>query len=294
MKIEWKHLKCIVCLKQSPLTKEHVIPDSLGGILTSNFLCKSCNSHFGTGFEAKARLAPELRKAAAGLDESLFELKEKLERGALYESEFGEYTLEGAVRKDGNIGTRKLEDGSLIVPDLDASKIIKSIMQKRGVSISNINEAIAEWEHSPAATTVDLGAGLSVRDWRNHPATPIYTEPALSSLVPLKVAYEFFALLVGSMIYSPEFQHIRDVLITQNNNLADEMVTYNWAGKPDAFHGIAFEGNQDTAQFQVRFFGLLAYTVWFPKIALQHPRIVYTHRLDTGKDGAHLTDDDGP
>ena len=37
------------------------------------------------------------------------------------------------------------------------------------------------------------------------------------------------------------------------------MVTYNWASMPDAFHGIAFEGNHEVAQFQVRFFGLLAY-----------------------------------
>lgn len=293
MKIEWKHLQCIVCLEQGPLTKEHVIPDSLGGILTSKFLCKGCNSHFGTGFEAKARLAPELRKAASGLDESLFDLKEKLERGALYGSKFGEYMLEGAVRKDGNIGTKKLEDGSLIVPDSDASKIIKSKMQKRGVPISNINEALAKLEHSPAETIVDLSADLSVQKWRNHPATPTYTEAPLSPLVPLKVAYEFSALLGGSLIYRPEFQHIRDVLVNQDSNLADGMVTYNWAGKPDAFHGIAFEGNEDIAQFQVRFFGLLAYTVRFPKIAIEHPRYVYTHRLDTGEDGAHLANDDG-
>ena len=63
------------------------------------------------------------------------------------------------------------------------------------------------------------------------------------------------------------------------------MVTYNWASMPDAFHGIAFEGNHEVAQFQVRFFGLLAYTVRFPKIAIKLPPVVYTHRLDTGKHG---------
>ena len=288
MKIEWKHQQCIVCLGQSPLTKEHLIPDCLGGILTSNILCSRCNSSFGSGFEAKARLAPELRRAASGLDKSMFKLKEKLEGGALYKSKFGEHTLEQVVRKDGHLRTKELEDGSLIAPDSDAPKIIKSIMQKSGVPISNINEALANWEHSPAGTIVDLSADLSVRKWQNHPATPTYTEPRLSPLVPLKVAYEFSALLVGSMIYRSEFQHIRDVLINQDCILADELVTYNWAGKPDAFHGIAFEGNKGIAQFQVRLFGLLAYTVRFSKIAIEHPRILYTHRLDTGEDGAHL------
>jgi hypothetical protein len=293
MEIEWKHPKCIICLKLKPLTEEHVILDSLGGILTSRFLCMTCNSCFGAGFEAKARLAPELRKAAVGLDESLFELKEKLERGALYKSEFGGYTSERVVRKDGCIGTTQLEDGSLIVPELDAPKIIKSIMQKSGVPVTDINKALANWERAPAATVVNLGAGVSVRKWTDHPATPLYTEAPLSPLVPLKVAYEFAALLVGSMIYRSEFQHIRDVLIAQDNNLTDGMVTYNWASRPDAFHGIAFEGNQDVAQFQVRFFGLLAYTVRFPKIAIKHPRLVYTHRLDTGEDWVHSANDSG-
>jgi hypothetical protein len=104
--------------------------------------------------------------------------------------------------------------------------------------------------------------------------------------VPLKVAYEFAALLIGASIYDEAFSSLRDVLVSQNQDLANEMVTYNCSSKADAFHGIAFEGNRDTAQFQVRLFGLLAYTVRFPRIAINHPKAIYTHRLDIGEDQA--------
>lgn len=293
MKIEWNHSRCIVCLGSDGLTVEHVIPESLGGILTGSFLCRRCNSRFGLGFEAGARLAPELRKAASGLGDDLSELKEKLERGAQYQSQFEEQTHKSKLRKDGHIGTSKLEDGSLIVPEPDAPMKIKSIMLKCGASDSGIKDAIARWARAPAGRNVYLGAGVSIKKWQEHPASPIYTEPPLSPLVPLKIAYEFAALLAGDAIYVPEFQPLRDVLLKQDEDLADRMVTYSWASKPDAFHGIAFEGNHEVAQFQVRFFGLLAYTVRFPKIAIEHPPAVYTHRLDTGKDWAHLPDEVG-
>jgi len=272
--------------------RDHFIPRSLGGILECRFLCADCNSKFGTGFEATARLAPELRKAASQLEE-IPELKEELERGAAYVSQFGKEAFKQKLRKDGHVGAGRLNDGSLIVPERDAAGHIANIMRRRGVAGPQIENALTRWEVAPAASEVDLGSGLSIRKWQQHPATPTYTEPPLSALLPLKIAYEFAALLLGDAIYHSGLQHIRKVLLGQDEDLAGKLVAYNWASKPDAFHGVAFEGNHNVAQFQVRFFGLLAYTVRFPKVAIEHPPAVYTHRLDTGKDWAHLPHSNG-
>lgn len=293
MEIEWKHLRCIACLKADGLSLEHVIPESLGGILTSRFLCRLCNSKFGSGFEAKARLAPELRKAASGLGEDLSELKDKLERGAEYQSRFEDITSKSRLRGNGQMGPSQLEDGSLIFPELDAPRALRSIMQKCGVLDPEINSAIARWKDAPVGLHVDLGAGITIKKWQEHPKTPSYTEPPLSPLVALKAAYEFAALLVGGSIYGHAFDPLRSVLYTHDRDMADNMVTFNWASAPDAFHGISFEGNHEVAQFQVRFFGLLAYTVRFPKVAIKYPPTVYTHRLDTGDDWAHQPDEAG-
>lgn len=110
MRLEWKHPRCVACLGSEELSLEHVIPDSLGGILTSRFLCSECNSQFGSTFEAKARLAPELRKAASGLGPDLTHLKEQLERGTEYQSQFDDQSSKSKVRKDGKAGVFGLNE----------------------------------------------------------------------------------------------------------------------------------------------------------------------------------------
>ncbi|MFA3918496.1 HNH endonuclease [Ruegeria hyattellae] len=284
MRIEWEHPACITCLGSKELSLEHVIPDSLGGILTSRFLCRECNSLFGSTFEAAARLAPELRKAASGLGPDLTQLKEKLERGAEYQSQFGDLTSRAKVRKDGNTGVLSLKDGSIVVPEEDTLTQIRSRIQKRGGTASQVEEAISRWRDAPVGQDVELVEGLHVKKWEDHPSSPTYSEPPLSPLVPLKTAYEFAALLIGGKIYDQAFDPLRTVLLDQDEELAEEMVEYMRADKPDAFHGIAFDGNIGGARFQIRLFGLLAYRVSFPSIGIKLPPVVYTHRLDTGED----------
>lgn len=289
MNIRWDHQLCIACLAEKSLSEEHVIPKSLGGILTCSFLCRPCNSAFGRGFEAKARLSPEIRQAVTSVEQIPADLKETLERGASYISQFGNQTATQKVRTDGHLATIKLGDGSLIVNEHETAKHISSILRKEGETDAMVEQALVKWEDSPPHCEIDLGSGVKVIKWNEHPANPAYTELQLSPLVALKIAYEFAALIVGKAIYRPELQHIRDVLVHQNEDLAKALVTYNWAHKPDAFHGIAFAGNNPTAQFQVRLFGLLAYTVCFPKIAFNHAPIAYTHRLDTNEHWVRLT-----
>ncbi len=139
MNIEWNHRQCIVCQTSVSLTIEHVIPKSLGGILESRFLCKSCNDRFGHGFEAKARLAPEIRETVFDLGENFRELSENLEKGALYKSAFGEHSTVQKLRKNGDFGPTKLDDASLIVPEREAAESLlwlPPVMQEDFVPMS--------------------------------------------------------------------------------------------------------------------------------------------------------------
>ena len=49
------------------LTLEHVIPEALGGNLTSYFACKDCNSRLGHRLEGKAKMDPTIRVLAKQL-----------------------------------------------------------------------------------------------------------------------------------------------------------------------------------------------------------------------------------
>jgi hypothetical protein len=51
------------------------------------------------------------------------------------------------------------------------------------------------------------------------------------------------------------------------------------------FHGLCFEGNDPYARIQVRLFGRLAFRIHLLHLALEAPKIVYTHDLKTGDHG---------
>jgi hypothetical protein len=70
--------RCLLCLEEAPLSKEHLLPEALGGILTCTFLCTHCNSTLGASFEAAARADPSIRIAVRNLQAQMPELATKL------------------------------------------------------------------------------------------------------------------------------------------------------------------------------------------------------------------------
>ena len=54
MHIPWTGKRCILCLKEVPLSAEHLIPVALGGVLTCDLLCKDCNSTLGSRSRPKS------------------------------------------------------------------------------------------------------------------------------------------------------------------------------------------------------------------------------------------------
>src|ERR1700682_5613018 len=90
MKIPWFGKRCIICLEDQSLSEEHVIPYSLGGDLTCNFVCKRCNEVFGSTFEARAKADPSIRIAAANLHEELSaSIYQRIEDGQRWTTEHG-------------------------------------------------------------------------------------------------------------------------------------------------------------------------------------------------------------
>ncbi len=56
---------CIAWLKDKELTKEHIVPMSVGGGLAPKILCNECNSQFGTIIDAKFLEQIQIRLACA-------------------------------------------------------------------------------------------------------------------------------------------------------------------------------------------------------------------------------------
>jgi hypothetical protein len=72
MNIPWPDGRCILCrineslTKLGHLSKEHIIPEAIGGVLVSDFLCKPCNELLGV-YESKLSEDPDLQSAISEL-----------------------------------------------------------------------------------------------------------------------------------------------------------------------------------------------------------------------------------
>ena len=84
MNLPWDDTRCILCLRATSLTVEHIIPRALGGKFTARFLCKSCNDLLGSRVEPMAKKDPSIRYAIEALKDSIPDLAPALTEGQIY------------------------------------------------------------------------------------------------------------------------------------------------------------------------------------------------------------------
>lgn len=281
MNIPWENNFCILCLEEEFLTREHVIPFCIGGMLEANFLCKECNSGLGSNAEAKIKESPEIRRAIANLSDELPELMEKIEARQQFLSEFGGEKLRHKLGRDGVLGEGSLADGSIIVPDEKFQKHLCGILKKNGANDHLMDQAFSTWASAPDSELIELPHGVTVKKWKNVPATASMDGPPLGTVAILKIAYEFMALCIGEKIQSAsqDFDVARKIILDNDEDGAQKFVLKFEAKTYQPFHGICFEGNCPTATFQVRLFGKLAYRVIFSNTKIEMDRVVYTFDL---------------
>lgn len=292
--IPWEHRKCVICLSDdSVLTLEHVIPDCLGGRLTSQFVCKICNSTFGNQIEAAAKIDPSIQLAIYKLHDKFHEtLRLKLMNGQPVIATSSAGSVRGNMRKGSfKVRSHKAPDGSLIQPTDIGRKSLTQIMRKGGHKEEFIRLAVAAFDKTPDDQEIEVAPGLKAVKWNTVSLSPDLSEsPLLSVLVPVKIAYEFMALHVGDAIYSTEPPLVRTRHALQSGD-TDSMafkVERLTSDKYEPFHGICFEGNSPHATVLIRLFGWLAFRVHFLELAFGGQRVVYTHRLDTNNENMQV------
>ena len=291
MNVSWQGDKCIVCLDDSSLTREHIIPSVLGGILTCKFLCRHCNSLLGSSVEASVKTDPSIRLAVENLRATIPGLSHKLTEGQDYVSQGPGGTERGTIH-DGEfrVSPHNNTDGSLTLPTPEAQEAITNILWKKGDE-HLVPEALQNLDAAPENEEISLASDLHSVTWSIERIEPdLSRNEPMSPLVPLKIAYEFIALHLGTEMYdkAPQMIKLRSVIRDQIEHDPCYSIEPFMAGDYRPFHGIAFEGNNPHATVQIRFFGKLAYRVHLKQLAVGGPQFVYTHRLDSNEDVVEL------
>ncbi|WP_338308107.1 HNH endonuclease [Bradyrhizobium sp. TM233] len=286
MKAPWFGNQCIACLEDGPFTEEHVIPRSLGGDLTCEFLCKPCNDAFGSTFEAGAKTDPAVRLAVANLGNVLpSSVFQRIEEGQDYTSQSGPVPVRATYRAGELMPkTFRHTDGSLMVPTKDAAAHIERMAAKHGHAGEFARVAASRLNSLPEQTKVELLPGISVINWPTDQARPDLGAHPVNELVLVKTAFEFLALLLGTAIYESvaALGQIRDAL-KGSGDASGYRVERFLSPTYAPFHGLCFEGNDPHAKVQIRLFGKLAFRVHFLHLAVDAPKAVYTHSLTTGE-----------
>jgi len=144
LNVHWPDCRCILCAREARLTElgylteEHVIPEAIGGVLTSNFLCKDCNNLLGT-HESKLKEDPAWRLAIEQLKGQIPWLYERTLKRQVFIGHSERGPTEGYYRRnesDGDLEFRVMAarqpDGSLVLPNDEARESLVEDVARRG------------------------------------------------------------------------------------------------------------------------------------------------------------------
>ena len=291
MKVPWSGDRCVLCLDGAPLGKEHIIPASLGGALTCAFLCKTCNSTLGAYVESEAKSDPSIRLAVDHLKSAIPNLAKQL----MHRQDFISHGPGGGVRgtvKSGKFRAMycRKEDGSTIRSTEDARSSFENMLRKSKISELCSRKLLRQFDKAPENVEFFLGSRKFIK-WTIERIEPDFSNSnLLNPLVPLKIAYEFLCLHLGSAAYddAKQMSDLRMVFQKRIKSHPCYAVERLCASLYEPFHGIVFEGNDPYTKVQIRLFGWLVFRVHFKNLAVEGHRCVYTHLLDSNKESFHL------
>ena len=270
------------------MCEEHLIPKAIGGILTCKFLCNSCNSQFGHNLEATAKLDPWILRAAENLSEEIPELSKRLIESYPHIGYGGPNPVSGYIQdNEFHVKFQKFEDGSTVHPTADARKSIATSLQRKGESETSIQKALEKLDEAREGEELEIAPHLKTVKWPVQKVEhDISKGQPMDKLIPAKVAFEFLALYLGTDIYDnrPQLSEVRRVLTTCTLEKDIIQVERLHSNECEPLHGIRFEENDPHAKIQIMLFGSLAFRVHFFHLSLDKPHLVYTHKLDTGKE----------
>ena len=293
MRIEWPGNRCIICLKETHLSNEHIIPKSIGGLFTCSFLCRDCNSHLGWAVESKIKDDPSIRFAMDALQSDIPDFTRRFTEGQEFLCQ-GPGGIERGINRGGKLRVkpRKTETGSLILSPEDGRKLVERSLRKAQRDECLIQEVLRKIDDAEENQKITPTSGVQVVKWPIEKVEPyLRNGKLLTSLVPLKIGYEFLALRLGTAIYNQNsaLNELRDVLRKGTESHPSFQLESLHASQYAPFHGVAFLGNNPHAIVLIRLFGWIAFRVHFHRLTINHPSINYLHRLDTNQEDIQAT-----
>ena len=280
-------MRCIFCLKERPGTQEHVFTRAIGGRLTTDRVCKPCNSVLGSrvdvalsdnflvrGHRGRLRLAgnsgepPAVHELLLGIGRLADNPEQRVE------ITFDERTQKIVTRTLHQASDVVMPDGSvarrIVVDEKDAGELPKIIQRERkrhGVPPLSAEALAAEVNRfKESVTVIDKPKILFERSY-----SFAFVRHAM-----IKIAYELAFLWLGEdYLDDPSAAELRDAICAHDPNSTDKLPAYVgdaegfeafklWPASETEHLAYAFVGD-DGIMIAVRVFNIHAAVVWVTK-----------------------------
>jgi hypothetical protein len=276
--------RCTICLEEKPLTREHIVPESIGGTLEADLQCERCNSKLGSSVVSQARKDPAIRLAIRSLRDQLPHLYKTMEEGQLYTTvdDDGQTATAKFRRRRLQTKAQKMEDGSFIFDPKTGQKTIQSMLQNRDLALEQIKTKIDIFKKAPTGQLVSLSAGISAVKREVKSAFPKFEFGQMDERVPVLIAYNYFCLLLGIQVLDKRLDFIRRRIVA--NEPSDQLKVEGLTSREyRPFHQVYSEPNENGILVKISLFGWLVYYVHFRNVIYGGPYVVYVEDLVEGR-----------
>lgn len=258
MKIKSNFQLCSICLEQKELTYEHIIPESLGGILEADIQCADCNNNkLGSKLVSKAKRTYTIRLAINHLRHNLPRLYNRIEEGQDYIAHKKDKTTSEAILKNGRIKSKaeKSTDGSINIDKQDTEKKIKEILTKEGLTKEEIEKKLDEFEKVEVGKRHKLTDSITVIknrfvSWFQKPS-----DTNIDDRVITLIAYNYLCMVIGDIILDSRMNFLREFILegTKTDDLVIEQIPYT--SKYEPYHKIFSEPGDTDIKVTIVLFG---------------------------------------
>lgn len=211
-----ENIKCIFCLNDRPGSDEHIFPDSIGGSLIINNVCKVCNEQIGRNVDS--HLVNHLLMQFARLTKKIKGKKGKIPNplGKGFLKGENEVELHYKLDEDGHPKSlyvvpkqKVLEDGQVLQISLDISDqdklvgIVNKTLKRRGLEEISVEEIVNKTQHNLIENPqMEMSLEFDINKFRK----------AL-----LKIVYEMAYYWIGEeYLLDPMAGKIREYILSDN------------------------------------------------------------------------------
>jgi hypothetical protein len=202
--------KCILCKDAPADSWEHVIPESIGGRLELQCLCRACNNEMGAELVSKIKTDPMLRLALDALRADIPKVVDRALSGTriVATNSDGE-TIEIKLRDGkGAVTTRRTTDG-FVVDQANAKKVLGGLLRAAGASSEDVDDAFQWLQVGGDGGAIDIGYGLAVATKALKEHQPDLSGDFVDERLIANMAFCFAATAFGNEILHESFDGIR-------------------------------------------------------------------------------------